>query len=124
MLRLRLEAGGVPAYLENENLVQMDWMFSNATGGVRVLIVEEDAERAKEILQDAPLEPDSAGMPLCPQCSSSKTAPDERPRRWAFLTLLLLGFPFLVSKTRWRCADCGLSWNERNRAGGESGDLS
>lgn len=124
MLRLRLEAGGVPAFLDNENLVQMDWMFSNATGGVRVLIAEEDAERAQEILGEAPLESDSAGLPVCPKCSSPKTAPDERPRRWAFLSLLLVGFPLLVSKTRWRCADCGHAWNEKNRAERESNDPS
>lgn len=116
MLRLRLEAGGVPAYLDNENLVQMDWMFSDATGGVRVLIAEEDFERAQEILAEIPLESGSSERPLCPRCSSSETAPDERPRRWAFLSLLLLGFPLMISKTKWRCHHCRHGWNEKNRA--------
>ena len=52
LLRLRLEAGGVPAFVQDENMVQMDWMYSNAIGGVRVQIAEEDVARAKEILEE------------------------------------------------------------------------
>ena len=118
MLRLRLEAGGVPAYIQDENMVQMDWLYSNAIGGVRVQISEDDVDRAAEILREAPLESAPAGMPACPKCASTNTAPDETPRRLAFLSLLLAGFPFLFSKTRWRCADCNHTWNERNSEAG------
>lgn len=54
LLRMRLEAGDVPAYLQDENIIQMDWLYSNAVGGVRVQIAEEDLERAKEILEESP----------------------------------------------------------------------
>jgi len=63
MLRLRLEAGGVPAYIQDENMVQTDWLYSNAIGGVRVQIDEDDADRAKEILQDPGIEAEHVGMP-------------------------------------------------------------
>ena len=52
MLRLHLEAGGVPAYIQDENMVQTDWLYSNAIGGVRVQIDEGDEDQAKEILQE------------------------------------------------------------------------
>ena len=52
LLRMRLEAGGVAAYILDENMVQMDWAYSNAIGGVRVQIAEEDVEDAKEILKE------------------------------------------------------------------------
>lgn len=116
MLRLRLEAGGVDAVLLDENMVQMDWFFSNAIGGVRVGIAEDDLERAREILAEPPVETAPVGMPACPSCGSTDTAPDELPRRIAFLTILLAGFPFLVSKTRWRCAHCNHVWKETNKA--------
>jgi hypothetical protein len=47
LLRLRLEAGGVPAFLQDENVVQI---ISNVFGGVRVQIAEEDVEKAQAIL--------------------------------------------------------------------------
>ncbi len=115
LLKLRLEAGGVSAYVQDENLIQMNWMYSNAIGGVRVQIADEDADQAREILQEPPATPHSAGMPACPKCSSTDTAPDELPRRLSFLTLLLAGFPFMISTTRWRCSTCNQTWNEANK---------
>ncbi|MEO8206490.1 MAG: DUF2007 domain-containing protein [Chthoniobacterales bacterium] len=114
MLRLRLEAGGVPVYLQDENIVQMDWLYSNLIGGVRVQISEEDIEDAREILAMEPVKDMDAAMPACPDCASHHTAPDEFPRRLSFLFILLFRFPFLFSKTRWKCADCGRVWNVRN----------
>ena len=46
MLRLRLEAGGVPAFIQDENMAQMELAVYNAIGGVRVQIDEEDAVTA------------------------------------------------------------------------------
>jgi len=73
LLRLRLEAGGVPSFAQDENMVQMDWMYSNAFGGVRVQIAEEDADRAKEIWEEPGVEAESTGMPSCAKCSSTDT---------------------------------------------------
>ncbi|HEY5793111.1 MAG TPA: DUF2007 domain-containing protein [Chthoniobacterales bacterium] len=63
LVRMRLEAGGVPAFIQDENSIQIQWMYSNALGGVRLQIAEEDFERAKEILNEPPLEnvPDFPG---------------------------------------------------------------
>ncbi|MCX6853679.1 MAG: DUF2007 domain-containing protein [Verrucomicrobia bacterium] len=115
MLRLRLEAGGVRAFIPDENVVQMHWLYSNAIGGVRVQIAEDDFDRAKEILEDPGIEPENTVMPACPQCQSTNTAPDELPRRLSFLSLLLLGFPFMYSKTKWKCGQCGHVWDLKNQ---------
>ena len=50
LLRMRLEAGGIPAYLRDENTIQIDWLYSNALGGVRVQVAEEDVDAAKAVL--------------------------------------------------------------------------
>ena len=115
MLRLRLGAGGVRAFIQDENLVQIDWLYSNAIGGVRVQILEQDIERAREILAEPPLTADPASTPPCPKCGSGNTRPEERPRRLAFLGILLVGFPYAFSTTRWTCPGCRRSWNEKNR---------
>jgi len=115
LFRMRLEAGGIPAFVQDEHLIQMNWLYSNAIGGVRVQIFEEDIPLAYEILQEEAVElPDAVPM-HCPFCGSSKTKQDELPRRLAFLSLLLFNFPFLFSKHRYECEDCGRKWNERQK---------
>ena len=67
LLRMRLEAGGIPAFIQDENLIQMDWLLSNAVGGVRVQVADEDVTAACQLLAEdrgvstaeQPLESDS-----------------------------------------------------------------
>lgn len=55
LLRMRLEAGGIPAFIQDENIVQINWLVANAVGGVRVQVADEDVAAARELLaaQDA-----------------------------------------------------------------------
>lgn len=66
LLRLRLEAGGVAAYVQDENVIQTYWLYSNAIGGVRVQISEDDLEAAREILEAPPFEGDLGDAPPGP----------------------------------------------------------
>lgn len=47
----RLEAAGIESFTGNENIVRMDWFWSNAVGGIKLKVKLEDAESALEILQ-------------------------------------------------------------------------
>ena len=51
LLRARLESCGIPAYLRDEHMITLDWLYANALGGVKVDVADEDYERAREILQ-------------------------------------------------------------------------
>ncbi|NOX42698.1 MAG: DUF2007 domain-containing protein [Gammaproteobacteria bacterium] len=46
----RLEVEGIPAYLAHENHVWVDWVYSQALGGVKVQVLAENAENASKIL--------------------------------------------------------------------------
>lgn len=116
LLRMRLEAGGVPAFVLDENIVQMDWLYSNAIGGVRLQIAEEDAERAQEILGEEPPEALPSDRPVCPACGSIDTGIDDGPRRITFLTILLFGLPLFFPRRRWKCAECRSTWREGHSA--------
>lgn len=115
LLRMRLEAGGIPAYLLDENIVQVNWLYSNAIGGVRVQVAEEDVAKALELMNEAGAPLDDAVAIPCPYCHSEETELDELPRRLSFLSLLLVGFPILVTRHGYRCRSCGKHWNERLR---------
>ena len=49
MLRGRLEAEGIPASVAHEFVIAVDWLLSNAIGGVRVQVPLSCTEDAKEI---------------------------------------------------------------------------
>ncbi len=55
LLRMRLGAGGVNAYVQNENVFQTEGFGLRAGGGVLVQIADEDWEAAQEILAMPPL---------------------------------------------------------------------
>jgi hypothetical protein len=107
LLRTRFEAVGLPAFVQDENIVQLNWLYSNAIGGVRVQVPDTDAAAAREFLAaDAPQPSPGADDIPCPACGSHRTAPDETFRRLAFLSILLLQFPAVCPRGRWRCMDC------------------
>jgi hypothetical protein len=54
VLQSYLEGSGIKCFLPDEMTLQTDWLLSNAIGGVRLQVAEEDAERAKSLLQDPP----------------------------------------------------------------------
>jgi hypothetical protein len=108
LFRMRLEAVGIPAFVQDEHMIQLDWLYSNAIGGVRVQVGEGDFEDAREFLaSDTPQPtPEAEGL-SCPSCGSQNTTLDEFPRRVAFFSLMIFQFPLLIWRPCWRCAPCG-----------------
>ncbi len=50
LAKMTLEASDIAAWLKDENFIRMDWFYSQALGGVKVLVSEQNAKLAKEIL--------------------------------------------------------------------------
>jgi hypothetical protein len=46
----RLDSAGIKCFLSDENTVRMDWLWSNALGGVRLWVREDDVAQAVELL--------------------------------------------------------------------------
>ena len=40
-----LDAVGIGCFLQDDNVVRMDWLWSNAMGGIKLMVREKDAER-------------------------------------------------------------------------------
>jgi hypothetical protein len=52
-----LDAAGIRCFLQDANIVRMDWLWSNAMGGIKLVVNEADAEDAKSILDANPADP-------------------------------------------------------------------
>lgn len=118
LFRLRLASGGVEAFILDEHMIQMDWLISNAIGGVRVQIAEEDLELCREILHETPVAPEASITTACPFCGSMETERQNFTRRLSFLSMLVLGCPLPIAKNPFACNHCGKSWNDDKRPTG------
>jgi hypothetical protein len=54
LLVARLAGSGIGASLRDELTINNDWLYSNALGGVRVEVEDEDYEKAVEVMRLQP----------------------------------------------------------------------
>jgi membrane protease YdiL (CAAX protease family) len=66
--KLLLEQNGIQAFLGDDNLVGLNWLLSNALGGVKLQVAAAEAERAGEILQRAQPATEEAERDLPEEC--------------------------------------------------------
>jgi hypothetical protein len=107
-----LESAGIESFLGDDNVVRMDWFWSNLMGGVKLRVAPEDAEEADQILKQ-PL-PEKLGeyeMPQCPKCGSRDVALNELNEKVAYTTAWL-NLPVPVHDKGWKCKACGARWSE------------
>jgi len=55
-----LENAGIQCFLQDDNVVRMDWLWSNAMGGIKLVVREKDVAEAETILSQGP-PPEQAG---------------------------------------------------------------
>lgn len=109
--RAKLESEGVPAFVADENTINMQWLYSNALGGVRLQVPSSYAEQAMSILsEDMSEEVDAelgADASACTFCGGKNLEPFQKGRRIAFLVFIGLNFPLFPFKNTTKCKDCG-----------------
>ena len=114
-----LESAGIKCVLADGNLVRMDWLLSNAIGGVRLQVDKQELEAARAIL-DEPIPPELVeeelgepyAQPRCPRCYSLDIGFEKIDRFWTYGLWLLLSFPIPIGKNSWKCYTCGAEWEE------------
>jgi hypothetical protein len=45
-----LDSAGIECFLADQNVIRLDWFLSNALGGIRLLVKQEDAGAAENLL--------------------------------------------------------------------------
>ena len=48
-----LENAGIECFLQDDNVVRMDWLWSNVMGGIKLVVRANDAEDAEQILNQS-----------------------------------------------------------------------
>jgi len=111
LAKARLEAEGLEVMVADEHTISMQWLYSNALGGVKVNVREGYELRALDILNEDRsdlLEPEAReDEPHCPDCGSQALEAVTVGRRWAFLTILLANAALWPIQHKRQCTDCG-----------------
>jgi hypothetical protein len=131
LARLRLESENIPCFLSGEHSVGTYW-FSSVVGlGVRLQVRQSDVDRARAALETGAnpaltevdgAEPANATGPDCPKCGSREVYYQRYSRAFFYFALLLFRFPLPYPKQRYRCDDCGHTW-QRTAPGDETVEL-
>ena len=101
-----LQGSGVEAWLRDEATANLYWLYSNAIGGVKVEVADEDVERAREILE---LPKEASGLLKCPKCDSENINLRQMNLLFA-LGLIFLSLILPHRKNKADCLDCGESF--------------
>jgi len=116
-----LESAGIACALADDNMVRMDWFYSNAIGGIKLLVNAGDAAEAEQVLtQPIPDHLDVSGVgdfeqPKCPKCGSLDVS--FRESQPAAYLSMALSVPIPFRKRAWHCHSCDVEWEEEGVPG-------
>ncbi len=120
----RLEIEEISAYLADEHVVAVNWLWAQAVGGIRLIVTSDSAARANDILErdDSDILSDIPEWQLPPsrnECCSSCGSTAIVVPRWSrsaralsvWLPWLVLVALMAVALERYRCSNCGDRWS-------------
>lgn len=117
-----LDSAGIESFLVDENVVRLDWFYSNLVGGIKLLVRQEDAEAATKLLDESTPEKfeiegaEEFVQPRCPKCNSMDVSLDGLSRKASYASLII-GVPVPITQTGWQCHACGHTWQEEDAEG-------
>lgn len=108
----KLEADGIEVFVRDNFTIDSDPMVSNAIGGVKLFVREEDYKRAVEILSEiSTFSLDDNGMLIqCPNCGADKaqlitTVKDVKSFLSFLFSLVMVVIPF-YNRYKYKCEEC------------------
>jgi len=112
-----LDSAGIESCLVDDNMVRLDWFWSNLMGGIKLQVRPEDADAARSILdQPIPEGFDVVGIgqyqqPHCPKCQSLDVNFRELDRGIAYVSAYF-NVPIPLRRRAWRCHTCHTEWED------------
>jgi hypothetical protein len=115
LAKAQLDAMNIPSFIADEHTVSMNWLYSNAIGGIRLQVPAAFVAQAQEALNEpaeiAPipeLEIDpEADLAVCPYCGGALGQPYTAGKRPAFITWAFLSIPLWPIRQVRKCTACG-----------------
>jgi hypothetical protein len=125
MAKTYLESEGIETQIRDELTAQVNNFYSNAIGGVKLLVKESDLAIGIELLKKGGYITDP-GFPgakieivnvkigfvkdVCPFCKSENISIKRVPNILVVIILFVFRIPFPIFKKSYKCFDCGKEW--------------
>jgi hypothetical protein len=121
ILKGRLLADGIPAFIEFEHLLYLRWDYANLFGGVRVSVPSVCADEAFAVLRrlrtttmyEMALESEIGPVPhdTCPKCHSENVTNERIMANLALFIAFSIRVPVPYSHHTNRCGSCSTRWS-------------
>jgi hypothetical protein len=117
-----LDSAEIESFLVDDNMIRMDWFYSNLVGGIKLCVKQEDAEAALDLLEQSipeEFEVDGVGpyeQPRCPKCQSLDIVFEDLNQPVAWVSAYVLA-PIALHRERWVCRSCGHRWRQMEDSG-------
>jgi len=113
----RLEEEGINCWLKDEHSVTINPVLTNAVGGIKLMVVSSQSERAAGILRT--LDNKNKASHPCPKCNSLNIELVSTPRKasnWfsAIMGLFLTSFAPKIDLV-YHCFDCGYEYPQEEK---------
>lgn len=110
-----LEEENIECWLQDENTLTIDPILTNAVGGIKLMVIREQAMQAKEILDKLRREAQAAHP--CPKCGSQNVDFVSTPRKASNWFMALFTFSFsdkaIAPDMVYHCFDCGHEYEKK-----------
>ena len=122
LLMGRLESEGVECWLQDENTVTINPIWTNAVGGIKLMVKKDDYSRALSIFRE--VEHQRRQSITCPKCKGHNIELVSTPRKaanWftAIFTFFVGDYALTVDKVN-HCFDCGHEFPNTNETATEA----
>lgn len=109
LLMGRLESEDIECWLQDENTVTINPVWTNAVGGIKLMVKKDDAVQARQILWE--IETNRKQAVECPKCKGHNiefVSTPRKPSNWitAIFTYLFGGYALAAEQVN-HCFDCG-----------------
>ena len=115
----KLKDEGINSYIKDENIVSIDPILAQAVGGIKLMVYEEDYDKAIEVINKNDFdnlknefpEEDMDDQRRCKKCGSTNIL---QRNSWLIgVFFFLISFaPVAKKKSRFECLDCSYKWSE------------
>lgn len=116
LLLSRLESENIECWLQDENTVTINPIWTNAVGGIKLMVKKEDFVRASDIFRES--ENNRKQAVECPNCKGHNVELVSTPRKASNWISAIFGFLFAnyamsVDKVN-HCFNCGHEFRNGN----------
>jgi hypothetical protein len=121
-----LESNGIESILKDEMTVSVNNFYSNAVGGIKLLVNDSNYENGIQLLKDAGYISDNKTKDsfvinvikndkakdekICPFCKSENIGKNKIVSIWIIPVYAILGLLFPIFRSTYKCFDCDKEW--------------